>query len=360
MRVWRGWYLRRTPAPPVSANHMASRASLETLLSSEWQRRGWLAWLMLPLSLLFGTVTGFRRWLYRTGLFRTEYLPVPVIVVGNIYVGGTGKTPLVIWLVQQLRDQGFEPGVISRGHGGDAAHAIRVNPDTPASVVGDEPLLILQRTGAPVFVARHRAAAARALLAAHPEVDVVIADDGLQHYALGREIEILLSDERGDGNGWLLPAGPLREPASRRFDFRVVNGGRVQGEKTFSMRLQATHAQPLSNRKSLIDLTQMPSGARIAAAAGIGNPERFFLMLRQLGVDLSQTLALPDHFDFSTNPFADLDADIILITEKDAVKCVHIEAIARDSRIWVVPVQAAIDGLLPKHLVEKLRGYPTA
>ena len=339
---------------------MTFRASLETLLSSEWQRRGWLAWLMLPLSLLFGAVTGFRRWLYRAGFFRTEYLPVPVIVVGNIYVGGTGKTPLVIWLVQQLREQGFEPGVISRGHGGDAATAIRVNPETPAAVAGDEPLLIRQRTGAPVFVARRRAAAARALLAAHPEVNVVIADDGLQHYALGREIEILLCDERGDGNGWLLPAGPLREPASRRFDFRVVNGGGAHGEKTFSMRLQGSHAQPLAGRASLIELQQMPPGARIAAAAGIGNPERFFLMLRQLGVKLSQTLALPDHFDFSANPFANLDADIILITEKDAVKCLHIEAIARDSRLWVVPVQAAIDGLLTKHLVEKLRGYPTA
>ncbi len=340
---------------------MSMRASLESLLSREWQRRGGLAWLLLPLSLVFGAVTALRRWLYSAGLFTSSQLPVPVIVVGNIYVGGTGKTPLVIWLATQLRDQGFVPGVISRGHGSDAAQWQEVLDDTPAAVAGDEPLLIRQQTGLPVFVGRRRVAAAEALLAAHPEVNVLIADDGLQHYALGRDIEILLCDERGNGNGWLLPAGPLREPASRRVDFRVVHGGTVPAAATtFAMRLLGTQAYPLRDRAGAVPLTDLPSNARIAAAAGIGNPERFFLMLKQLGVSLSRTLPLPDHFAFSANPFANLDADLILITEKDAVKCFHTEAIASDPRVWVVPVQAAIDGPLSKHLVEKLRGYPTA
>ena len=346
---------------------MQLRASLETLLSREWQRRGWLARSLLPLSLLFGMVTGVRRWLYRVGLFRSHASGVPVIVVGNIYVGGTGKTPLVIWLAEQLRDHGFVPGVISRGHGTDVSQVRQVKDDTPVSIAGDEPLLIRQRSGAPVFVGRRRAVAARALLAAHPDVNVLIADDGLQHYALGRDIEILLCDERGAGNGWLLPAGPLREPASRPVDFRVVNVGTQSnvaaaavGELTFTMRLQGKDARRLSDPHSILSLTDLSASTRVAAAAGIGNPERFFLMLRSLGVSLSHTLSLPDHFDFSTNPFADLDADVILITEKDAVKCVHAETIAADSRLWVVPVQAAIDGQLSRQLVEKLRGYPTA
>ncbi|MFM8466972.1 MAG: tetraacyldisaccharide 4'-kinase [Oxalobacteraceae bacterium] len=343
---------------------MSLRTFFETLFSREWQRRGWLAWSLLPLSWLFGGVTFCRRWLYDAGLFRSHAIAVPVIVVGNVYVGGTGKTPLVIWLVQQLREHGFVPGVISRGHGRDAEQVQQVREDTPVSIAGDEPWLIRQRSGAPVFVGRRRAAAADALLAAYPNVTVLIADDGLQHYALQRDIEILLSDERGVGNGWLLPAGPLRESASRRFDFRVVNGG-VEGaaaaeQHTFSMRLQATHAWQLSDHQQRLSWSEFSANSRVAAAAGMGHPERFFLMLRKLGLNLSQTLPLPDHFDFSTNPLADLDAHIILITEKDAVKCAHIEAIASDSRVWVVPVQAAIDGPLSTHLVEKLRGYPTA
>ena len=360
MRVWRDWCLPLTRRLQTSAS-MTLLASLETLLSREWQRRGWLAWSLLPLSLLFGAVTYCRRWLYRLGLFRSHGITVPVIVVGNIYVGGTGKTPVVIWLVQQLREHGFVPGVISRGHGTHADQAREVRKDTPLAIAGDEPWLISQRSGAPVFVGRRRAAAAEALLAAHPEVNVLIADDGLQHYALRRDVEILLSDERGVGNGWLLPAGPLREPASRRCDFYLVHGGAApDGEQSFAMHLQSSGVRGLIDPRRTLSLNELPASTRIAAAAGIGHPERFFQMLKKLGVNLSQTMPLPDHFDFSMNPFVGLDADVILITEKDAVKCIHIEAIASDSRVWVVPVQAVIDGPLSKHLVEKLRGYPTA
>ncbi len=339
---------------------MASLASLETVFSREWQRRGWLAWLLLPLSLMFGLITGVRRMLYHIGVFGSHRLPVPVIVVGNIYVGGTGKTPLVIWLASQLREAGFEPGVISRGHGNRASEVHSVLDDTPVALAGDEPLLIRQHTGVPVVVGRRRVAAAEALLTAHPEVNVLIADDGLQHYALARDVEILLCDERGHGNGWLLPAGPLREAPSRRFDFRVINGVPSVAENTFVMQLQSSQAWQLRDAKTEISLTKLPVHARIAAAAGIGNPTRFFKMLERLGVNLFHALPLPDHFDFSVNPFEHLDADFILITEKDAVKCRHCEAIAADPRVWVVPVQAAIDGPLLTHLVEKLRGYPTA
>ena len=339
---------------------MISRTSLESLLARHWRRRGWLAWLLLPLSLLFGAVIALRRVMYRAGLLAQQRLPVPVIVVGNIYVGGTGKTPLVIWLVAQLRRAGFVPGVISRGHGGAADQVIEVRADQSPDLVGDEPLLIAREAAVPLVVGRSRVAAAHALLAAHPQVNVIIADDGLQHYPLARDVEILLSDERGNGNGWLLPAGPLREPASRRHDFRVLHGVASDDARSFSMALSGDHAEPLRDRSQTRSLKDWPAGTRIAAAAGIGHPERFFSMLRQQGVPLMLSLPLPDHFDYASNPFAGVDADVILITEKDAVKCLHREALANDARLWVVPVQAVIAGPLTEQLVEKLRGYPTA
>ena len=338
----------------------SSRSSLESLFTRHWRVRSWLACLLWPLSVVFGAITALRRRGYALGLFAQAHLPVPVIVVGNIYVGGTGKTPLVIWLAHQLRQQGFVPGVISRGHGSDAERVLEVLPDMLPGVAGDEPLLILRNASVPLFIGRHRTAAAHALLAAHSEVNVIISDDGLQHYALARDIEILLSDERGVGNGWLLPAGPLREPASRRCDFRVLHGVVATGPRAYTMQLRGELAEQLMDRGQTRPLTAWSGSTRIAAAAGIGNPERFFSMLRQQGVSLATVLPLPDHFDYDSNPFASLDADVILITEKDAVKCLHKESLATDPRLWVVPVQAAITGPLSEHLVEKLRGYPTA
>ena len=339
---------------------MASRSSLELLLTRHWRKRDWLACLLWPLSVVFGAITALRRYGYALGFFAQTQMPAPVIVVGNIYVGGTGKTPLVIWLVNQLRQQGFVPGVISRGHGSDAERVLEVLPDMLPGVAGDEPLLIVRDANVPLFIGRNRVAAARALLAAHPQVNVIISDDGLQHYALARDIEILLSDERGTGNGWLLPAGPLRELASRRYDFRVLHGMDAADPRTYTMQLRGETAEQLMNRGQTRPLTAWSGGTRIAAAAGIGNPERFFSMLRQQGISLTTVLPLPDHFDYDSNPFATLDADVILITEKDAVKCSHKESLATDPRLWVVPVQAAITGPLSEHLVEKLRGYPTA
>ena len=285
---------------------------------------------------------------------------MPVVVVGNVFVGGTGKTPLVLWLVAALRRAGYVPGVISRGYGGQHGLAGEVLVDSLPTQVGDEPLLIARRGASPVFVGRDRVAAGRALLAAHPAVNVLVADDGLQHYRLQRAVEVVLFDERGGGNGWLLPAGPLREPMSRKRDFTVLNGARIPAgfpADTLRMTLAGNSAEALAERTRSVPLASL--SGRILAAAGIGNPERFFRMLRAHGLVI-ETLALPDHHDFSDNPFAGVNADVILITEKDAVKCAQIEALKTDPRLWVVPVAACLDGPLAELIVEKLRGYPTA
>ncbi len=339
-------------------------ASLESTLTRAWLRRGPLACALWPLSLAFRGVSSLRAALFRAGVLRSHKLPVPVLVVGNIFIGGTGKTPLTIWLAETLRDAGFTPGIISRGHGGDGAPRA-VTSASLAREAGDEPLLMARRTGCPVMVGRDRPAAGRALLAAHPRVDVIISDDGLQHYALQRDVEVVLFDGRGAGNGWLLPAGPLREPVSRRRDFTVVNAPQLTpelaasvGGKPFRMQLAGTHAERLSARAERLPLSQL-AGRRIAAAAGIGNPGRFFSMLRAQGLDFAE-LPLPDHHDFLDDPFARVDADIILMTEKDAVKCGQIENLKDDPRLWVVPVTAQLDAALAEQIVEKCRGSSPA
>jgi tetraacyldisaccharide 4'-kinase len=338
-------------------------SSLESTLTRAWLRRGPLALALWPLSLLFRLLAAVRAALFRAGMLQSERLPVPVIVVGNIFIGGTGKTPLTIWLAEQLREAGFRPGVISRGHGSAAGDARAVTPASSAREVGDEPLLIAARAGCPVVVGRRRAAAGRRLLALHPEVDVLIADDGLQHYALRRDVEVVLFDGRGVGNGWTLPAGPLREPPSRRRDFTVVNTPDLSpalaaavGGRPFRMRLQGGVAERLDAAGGPRPLTSF-QGLRILAAAGIGNPERFFGMLRAQGLEID-ALALPDHHDFLDDPFRGVSAEVILITEKDAVKCRQLENINNDPRLWVVPVTAQIDAALAAQIVEKCRGRP--
>ncbi|MYM36453.1 tetraacyldisaccharide 4'-kinase [Duganella sp. FT94W] len=345
-------------------------STLESTLTRNWLRRGPLACALWPLSLLFRLLSRLRVALFRAGVLKSSRLPVPVVVVGNIYIGGTGKTPLTIWLVQALQAAGMRPGVISRGFGSAEEGAREVTAAATPAQVGDEPLLIKQRTGAPVMVGRDRAAAGRALLAAHPEVDILLTDDGLQHYQLQRDVEIILFDGRGAGNGWLLPAGPLREPVSRRRDFTVINTPRLTPELAASvgartppvtMTLAGDVAEQLrdrTQRRSLAALAAQP-GLRIAAAAGIGNPARFFGMLQAAGLRI-QELPLPDHHDFQDRPFAALDADLILMTEKDAVKCAQIEELSGDPRLWVVPVTARIDRALADQIVEKCRGRSLA
>ncbi|WP_019140344.1 tetraacyldisaccharide 4'-kinase [Noviherbaspirillum massiliense] len=330
-------------------------------------RRGLVACLLWPLSLLFGALGALRRGLYAAGVLRSTRLPVPVLVVGNIFIGGTGKTPFTIWLVEAMRRAGYRPGVVSRGYGSSNEGYQAIGPDSAAREVGDEPLLIARRANCPVVVGRGRVTAARALIAAHPEVDLIISDDGLQHYALQRDVEIVLFDARGKGNGWLLPAGPLREPASRRRDFTVVNAEDLpegMPQYTTQMLLNGEFAEALADRRRVpLSSFAAPSPnagqPRIVAAAGIGNPSRYFTMLRKAGLEIVE-MPLPDHYDFLDNPFAGMQADIILITEKDAVKCSQNAALKDDPRIWVVPVAACIAGSLAEQIVEKFRGRPIA
>jgi len=315
-----------------------------------------LAVLLWPLSLLFRIMVALRRTLYATRIFSSTRLPVPVIVVGNIFVGGTGKTPFVIWLANTLRDAGFHPGVLSRGYGSIQRDPLFVTPCSMPKFAGDEPLLIAQRTNCPVMIGRDRVAAGRALLAIAPDTDILIMDDGLQHYALQRDVEILIFDQRGLGNGWMLPAGPLREPASRHRDFTIING-----EQMLLIGNMAEKIDDRSQRIPLIKLQEVTKNTppKLLAAAGIGNPERFFSQLQAAGLTFEK-LPLPDHFDYKNSPFNDKDADIILITEKDAVKCRVFESQENLGKLWVVPVTAQVDKALAEQIVERCRGSRTA
>ena len=330
----------------------------ELFLSRVWQKRGWLAWGLWPFSLVFGAVAAARRASFQGGLRKIERVGVPVVVVGNVTVGGTGKTPTVIALARALREAGFHPGVVSRGYGVKVGEPREVLPTSTATEVGDEPLLIARRSGAPVVIHPDRVAAARALRQMHPEVDAIISDDGLQHYRLGRDAEIVVFDHRLGGNGFLLPAGPLRELLSRRRDATLVNNPYDRAlppwPNTFSLSLQPGEAWHVANpalRRPLAQFTRQ----RVLAAAGIGAPERFFATLRAQGI-VPATRALPDHYRFETNPFGDDDAEAVLITEKDAVKCTA----WRDDRLWAVPVEAVLDPRLIALVVEKLRGRTPA
>ena len=345
---------------------MNGKTSREHFWMRVWLGRGFLACLLYPLSLLFRGIVAFRRFAYRTGLFKATRLPVPVIVVGNIFVGGTGKTPVVIWLTQILHKAGFTPGVISRGYGTANSEPLSVDPSTSqASEVGDEPLLIAMRTQCPLVVCRQRVAAAQYLLAEHPQVDIIISDDGMQHYALARDIEILLFDGRGAGNQWMLPAGPLREPPSRRADFTIINGHNypapnnpIYTDNMFLMQLKTGTAEQLTNRKNTVALSDIRG--KVTAAAGIGNPGRFFASLKDLHLTFDE-IPLPDHYPFTENPFKDTLSETILITEKDAVKCAQRPEMMADNRIWVVPATVEIDNhLLEKQIVEKCRESKTA
>lgn len=331
-------------------------------LPDAWLTRGLTARLLLPLAGLFGLLAGLRRRLYRAGLLRVASLPLPVIVIGNIFIGGTGKTPLVIWLARKLSAAGLHPGVVSRGYGGQGDAVREVLPDSPPGLAGDEPVLIALRAQCPVVVGRDRVAAARHLMRLHPQVDVLLSDDGLQHYRLPRLLEMVVFDSRGVGNGWLLPAGPLREPAARERDYTVVNGADcapgVEG-RVFRMQLEPGNAWQLQEPSARQPLATLCAGKQVLAAAGIGNPARFFDMLGEIGLQF-EALPLADHHDFSRNPFAGHAAQVILITEKDAVKCRLNPELKNDTRLWVVPVSAALDPTLAESILERLRGSPPA
>ena len=297
---------------------------------------------------LYGSAVALRAQLFRAGILRSRQVPVPVIVVGNLSVGGTGKTPLTIALVQRLQKEGWNPGVASRGYGRrNEGVAAWVEATTAPSEGGDEPVLIARRTGVLVRVDRDRAAAARALVAAG--CDVVVCDDGLQHYRLRRDVEIEVIDgARRYGNNHLLPAGPLREPSGRsaRCDFRVVNGGDT-GFGEWSMHLRADSAVPLQGGRNLA-LTSF-GGHRVHAVAGIGNPKRFFEMLRGLGIGVVPH-AFADHHHYVAGDF-DFGSELpVLMTEKDAVKCAGLA----NERYYSVPVGAELPEAFWVALLDKL------
>jgi len=301
-------------------------------LQRAWMRRGALAWLLLPLSLVFSLVVALRRTAYRTGLASSTRVRVPVVIVGNVIAGGAGKTPIVRAVVEHLLARGIRVGVVSRGYGRATGDCREVRPDSLARDVGDEPLLIARSCGVPVFVAPARAEAAGALLQAHPSTQLIVSDDGLQHYALQRDLEICVFDDRGLGNGWLLPAGPLREPWPRRVDLTLRTRGANAIEGFEIRRRLATHAiQGDGTRMALSSLQKRP----LCAVAAIANPDAFFGMLRSAGLSLSRTIALPDHHDFEQP--VDAEGELVC-TEKDAVKLWR-----RRPDAWAVPLEVEID-----------------
>lgn len=304
------------------------------MLPRLWQSRA-LAWPLWPLSLLYAMVTGLRRRLYRSGLLPSTRLPVPVLVVGNVVAGGSGKTPVTIALVQQLQAQGWRVGVLSRGYGRSTSDCREVLPDSPAHETGDEPALIRRQCGVPVFVASQRAEAGLALLARHPQTELLLCDDGLQHLALARDLEICVFDDRGVGNGWLLPAGPLRERWPRPADLVLHTGDQPAFAGFRAHRALAPQARRADGQSlTLAELADTP----VLALAGIAGPQRFFAMLRAAGLRRLHELPLPDHHDFQTWAPPDDAPPVWLCTEKDAVKLW-----ARFPGAWAVPLRVDLD-----------------
>jgi tetraacyldisaccharide 4'-kinase len=287
------------------------------VLQSAWLQRGTLARLLWPLSLLHGALAAIRRALYRLGILQTERVGVPVIVVGNVIAGGSGKTPVVMAIVRHLQARGWKVGVVSRGYGRATDDCRAVQDDSDPRDVGDEPALIRRSTAVPVFVARRRAEAARALLALHPDTQLIVSDDGLQHLALARDIEICVFDDRGTGNGWLLPAGPLREHWPRRCDLVIHTGTRPAFAGFTARRALADHALRLDGTP--VPLASL-AGRALVAVAAIAKPEAFFQMLRERALVPQQCIALPDHHDFSDWTPPPGSGYTLICTEKDAVK----------------------------------------
>ena len=329
-------------------------------LLDAWTQRGWLAWLLWPISLLFSRLVALRRWCYDRGVFTMHQTGVPVIVVGNVVAGGVGKTPVVMALVQQLQAQGWTVGVVSRGYGRTSRDCREVQTGSRPEDVGDEALLIHRRTGASVFVGRNRVEAARTLLKTHPQTQLIVSDDGLQHLALGRLLEICVFDDRGVGNGFLLPAGPLREPwprqpvappgrtAATQWVLHTGHQPRFAGYRA-SRRLADEAIQADGSRIRLSDLAHRATDNRmpLAALAGIARPELFFAQLRARGLSLNRTQRLPDHYDFNSWKRTLHKREWLICTEKDAVK---LWQHAPDA--FAVPLEVVLDQDLVKAVLD--------
>ena len=314
-----------------------------------------MAWLLWPASLAFGVLTCLRRWLYRINILASTHPGVPVIVVGNLTVGGSGKTPLVLRIVELLRQHQWQPGIVSRGYGGSAAAKGGAPREATSAAdpveVGDEPILLARRSGCPVWVAPERAVACRRLLEQHPECDVIVTDDGLQHYALARDLEICVVDGRGFGNGFLLPAGPLRESPARLASVDAVVTHECATVKGYEMQLLGETLARLTDAHDVRPV-QSFRGQKVHAVAGIGDPQRFFRHLARLGLK-PVPHAFPDHHCFRAGDLDFGDQTPVVMTEKDAVKC---RRLAKENH-WVFPVSASLDPAFERWLLEKLSGY---
>lgn len=327
-------------------------ACLEKAILWLWYNRNIFAYLLLPLAIVFYLLSSLRKYLYQHDILKKTAISVPVIVVGNITVGGSGKTPLVIWLAHFLQQQGYRPGIISRGYGGKMVKIpCQVTAYSDPVAVGDEPVILAKRSGCPVAVAAKRSAAAQLLLAT-TDCNIIISDDGLQHYALSRQVEIVVIDgQRGLGNGLLLPAGPLRETVNRlkAIDLVVVNG-KTAGPDHFAMQLVPQTFVNVCDASLQYTLIEF-NGRRAHAVAGIGNPTRFFHQLTQLGLDIIEH-PFPDHYQFT-----DKDLDFakdglpIIMTEKDAIKC---QAFAT-ADYWYLPVTPLLPTEFGMLLLTKLQ-----
>ena len=346
--------------------------SIETTVTRAWQRQAVWLWLLLPISWLYGLITLLRRQAYKAGLLSSYRAPIPVMVIGNISVGGSGKTPLIIALVSYLQKKGVKVGVISRGYGGDTSQMpTLVSATSLPHIVGDEPCLIAHMTGAAMAVCPNRQQAIATLLKAEPDLQLIIADDGLQHYALQRDIEWIVVDAaRGFGNKQLLPTGFLREPMSRLEGANVIyhekpstdltrtsrNGNKIQSADRLTMHLQAGELQRLWNPTSSaaqLNSVKPTNNSRVHAVSGIGYPQRFFDTLESIGFEVIGH-PYPDHYDFSLAELLQYGDYPIIVTSKDAVK---ISALLADytatqalsdeyvelvSRLWVLPVTAVL------------------
>jgi tetraacyldisaccharide 4'-kinase len=376
----------------MSASPLPRRANPNNGSQVHWLQHHWyritpLHLILFPISLVFRALVALRRELYLSGFLASHQLLLPVIVVGNISVGGTGKTPLTLALSQQFIKRGWHPLIISRGYGRTSPSPQQVRASSTAAQVGDEPLLMAQRDICPVWVGADRVATAQAALQAHPQCDVVLCDDGLQHYRLHRDVEIAVIDgAQGFGNGLMLPAGPLREPVSRlqTVDAAVVNGGETGASEELLMEplairlgcqkvpakslVMAGHPGQYAMRLNgavfynLLNPGQTASTAdfqkpNIHAVAGIGHPQRYFQHLETLGIPFTPH-AFPDHHPYRASDLSFKDCDAILLTEKDAVKC----ATFADARYWVLRVEAQIDPALIDHILRKIdpHGHQTA
>ena len=364
--------------------------SIETTVTRAWQRQALWLWLLLPISWLYGLITMLRRQAYKIGLLSSYRAPIPIMVIGNISVGGSGKTPLIIALVNYLQDQGVKVGVISRGYGGDASQMpALVNVDSLPNVVGDEPCLIVSMTGAAMAVCPNRQQAVTTLLDAYPDLQLIIADDGLQHYALQRDIEWIVVDAaRGFGNEQLLPTGFLREPMSRLKGANVIyheklETGAIRSNKDNNMlplanrltmhlmpdKLQRLWQLKLTDARatdSKVKIDMPEKGSQVHAVSGIGYPQRFFDTLSSLGFDVIGH-PYPDHYDFSLAELLQYRDDPIVITSKDAVKirALLVEYTSKQalsdeyeelaSRLWVLPVTAVLSDNCYDNLDEQLK-----